>query len=81
MDIKAKTEQEIKEEKFKCPIDSPQEPFNKYTERNTNIKKKNQNVKGSRKKKDSITINEKVKSEEQQDCVLDKVNIRVQPGI
>lgn len=69
-DIEAKTEQETMEEEFEY-FGLPQGAFNHIT-KNTNIKKKNQNEKGRKKKKeDSITINEKVKSEEQKDCVLD----------
>lgn len=76
-DIKAKVEQETKEKEFKhssnsyvssnvLPVSSRE-----INKKNTNIKKKSQNAKGKRKKKeDSFTIiNEKVKPEEQEDCV------------
>lgn len=75
-DVKAKVEQKIKEKEFKpssnshvsniLPVSSQE-----INKKNTNIKKKSQNIKGKRKKKeDSFTIiNEKVKPEEQEDCV------------
>lgn len=75
-DIKTKVEQETKEKEFTSSSNShvlsiPPVLSQEINKRNTNIKKKSQNAKGKRKKKeDSFTvINEKIKPEEQEDCV------------
>ncbi|XP_024888127.1 uncharacterized protein LOC112465010 isoform X1 [Temnothorax curvispinosus] len=74
-DIKVKSEQETKEKELKCPSSNTLPVSRKINERNTNIRKKNQNVKGKRKKKENsiAIINKKVKLEEQEDVDVETV--------